>query len=110
MVCCWRPKKLTSRTRSRPWAGNPRTPGTEPNRILHRGYSYRRADTDRDEGLIFACFQHDLERGFATVQRRLSGQALDKYTLPFGGYYFVLPGADRSRREYLGKSLFDAAV
>ncbi|MEV4599901.1 hypothetical protein AB0K15_21190 [Amycolatopsis sp. NPDC049253] len=57
------------------------------------------------------CFQRDLERGFATVQRRLSDQALDKYTLPFGGgYYFVLPGADRSRGDYLGKSLFDAAV
>ncbi|MET7992288.1 hypothetical protein ABZU76_15420 [Amycolatopsis sp. NPDC005232] len=29
---------------------------------------------------------------------------------PFGGGSFVLPGADRSRGEYLGESLFDAAV
>jgi deferrochelatase/peroxidase EfeB len=72
---------------------NSRTPATEENRILRRGYSYRRDGGERDEGLIFICFQQDLERGFATVQRRLGGQSLDKYILAFGGgYFFVLPG------------------
>ncbi|MEJ3743828.1 Dyp-type peroxidase [Actinomycetes bacterium KLBMP 9797] len=76
---------------------NPRTPETEANRILRRGYSYRRARDAAghpDEGLLFVCFQQDLERGFATVQRRLAGQPLDRYVLTTGGgYYFALPGA-----------------
>jgi deferrochelatase/peroxidase EfeB len=88
---------------------NPRTPATEENRILRRGYSYRRDEGEREEGLIFICFQQDLERGFATVQRRLSGQSLDKYILPFGGgYFFVLPGSAGRPDDYPGKVLLDA--
>jgi deferrochelatase/peroxidase EfeB len=90
---------------------NPRTPQTEANRILRRSYSYRRgrnAAGHPDEGLIFVCFQQDLERGFATVQRRLRGEALAKYLLPFGGgYYFVLPAAPPG--GYLGQQLLEAA-
>jgi deferrochelatase/peroxidase EfeB len=90
---------------------NPRTPETEASRILRRSYSYRRGkdSTGRvDEGLIFICFQQDLERGFATVQRRLQGEALDKYVLPFGGgYFFVLPAAPRG--GYLGQRLLEMA-
>lgn len=85
---------------------NPRTPETERNRILRRGYSYRRgpdASGLRDEGLAFICFQRDLERGFATVQHRLDGEALSRYVLPVGGgYFFVLPGGG----PYLGHGLF----
>ncbi|WP_433172964.1 Dyp-type peroxidase [Actinoallomurus sp. CA-150999] len=88
---------------------NPRTPQTEQNRILRRGYSYRQgrdAAGHADEGLVFICFQQDLERGFATVQRRLAGEALDKYVLPVGGgYFYVLPGGG----DYLGHSLMAAA-
>jgi deferrochelatase/peroxidase EfeB len=90
---------------------NPRTPQTEANRILRRSYSYRRgrdAAGRPDEGLIFICFQQDLERGFATVQQRLRGEALEKYVLPFGGgYFFVLPAAPRG--GYLGQQLLEAA-
>jgi deferrochelatase/peroxidase EfeB len=68
---------------------NPRTPESEQHRILRRGYSYGR---DEDQGLIFICFQRDPEAGFATIQRRLIGEALQRYVLPFGGgYYFVPP-------------------
>jgi deferrochelatase/peroxidase EfeB len=67
---------------------NPRRPETEGNRILRRGYSYRR---DADEGLVFVCFQRDIEAGFATVQRRLDGEALGRYVLTFGGGYFFVP-------------------
>lgn len=88
---------------------NPRTPETEANRILRRGYSYRRAPDASghpDEGLVFVCFQQDLERGFATVQRRLAGQPLDRYVLTTGGgYFFALPGADG--RNYLGQRLVE---
>jgi deferrochelatase/peroxidase EfeB len=91
---------------------NPRTPQTDDSRTLRRGYSYRTTDDSgrRDEGLVFICFQQDLERGFATVQRRLAGQALDKYILPVGGgYFFVLPGRGDGPGSYLGESLIQAA-
>jgi deferrochelatase/peroxidase EfeB len=88
---------------------NPRTPETEASRILRRGYSYRRgpdAAGHPDEGLVFVCFQQDLERGFATVQRRLTGQRLDRYILTTGGgYFFVLPGMDAG--SYLGQRLIE---
>lgn len=68
---------------------NPRTADTERTRILRRGYSYRRGD---EQGIIFISFQRDLETGFAAAQRRLDGEALQRYVLPFGGgYYFVPP-------------------
>lgn len=89
---------------------NPRTAQTGGNQILRRGYSYRRGRDGAgrtDEGIIFVCFQQDLERGFATVQRRLAGQPLDRYILTTGGgYFFALPGADR--QGYLGQRLIDA--
>jgi deferrochelatase/peroxidase EfeB len=69
---------------------NPRTPESMAHRILRRGYSYRRED---DEGMVFVCYQKDLERGFVATQKRLDGEALQKYVLPFGGgYFFTLPG------------------
>jgi deferrochelatase/peroxidase EfeB len=90
---------------------NPRDAASESSQILRRGYSYRRqpdAAGHPDEGLIFICFQQDLERGFATIQRRLAGQPLDKYVLTTGGgYYFALPGTDNSR-NYLGQRLIEA--
>lgn len=71
---------------------NPRTPETSQHRILRRSYSYRRPGEGRDdEGLIFICFQRDPEQGFAAAQRRLAGEALDRYVLPFGGGYFFVP-------------------
>jgi deferrochelatase/peroxidase EfeB len=88
---------------------NPRTAATADNRILRRGYSYRRGldTTGRpDEGLAFICFQQDVERGFATVQRRLADEALAKYVLTYGGgYFFVLPGVSSAAGDYLGRAL-----
>ena len=50
---------------------NPRTPGTEANLILRRGYNYSRGVTNAgqlDMGLLFVCFQADLAAGFLAVQ------------------------------------------
>jgi deferrochelatase/peroxidase EfeB len=70
------------------------------NRILRRGHAYRLSSTD--VGQIFVCFQRDVELGFATVQRRLAGEALEKYLSPFGGgYYFVLPGGG----DFVGQAM-----
>jgi len=75
---------------------NPRTPGTERNLIVRRGFNYANgftADGHLDQGLLFVCFQRSLDDGFLTVQRRLNGEALEEYITPIGGgFYFVPPG------------------
>ena len=92
---------------------NPRTPGTEANRILRRGYNYSRGVTDAgqlDMGLLFVCFQADLASGFLTVQSRLNGERLEEYIKPVGGgYFFVLPGV-QSKDDFFAEGLLRAAA
>jgi deferrochelatase/peroxidase EfeB len=92
---------------------NPRTPGTEANRILRRGYNYSRGLTSAgqlDMGLLFICFQADLAAGFLTVQARLNGEQLEEYIKPVGGgYFFVLPGV-RSKDDFFAEGLLRAAA
>lgn len=42
--------------------------------MVRRIYNYQR--NHDDQGLIFCCFQGDLEKGFEVVQRRLQGEAM----------------------------------
>lgn len=90
---------------------NPRTPETASSLMMRRGYSYSLGVTNAgqlDMGLLFVCFQHDLEKGFLTVQKRLNGEALEEYIKPIGGgYFFVLPGVP-ARSGYLAQSLLEA--
>lgn len=90
---------------------NPRTAATESSLMLRRGYSYSAgisASGQLEMGLLFVCYQHDLELGFLTVQNRLNGEALEEYIRPFGGgYFFVLPGVI-SEKHYLGQSLLES--
>ncbi|MFF7043699.1 Dyp-type peroxidase [Streptomyces massasporeus] len=60
-----------------------------PPPMVRRSYNYDRGADD--QGLIFSCFQSDLEKGFEAVQRRLQGEAMAKYTLTTGGGYFFVP-------------------
>jgi deferrochelatase/peroxidase EfeB len=92
---------------------NPRTPQTGSSRILRRGYSYSRGLTragQMDMGLLFICFQADLDAGFAAVQARLNGEQLEEYVKPVGGgYFFALPGVPRPE-AWLGQGLLEAAT
>jgi deferrochelatase/peroxidase EfeB len=79
---------------------NPRTPGSEDNLILRRGFNYSRG-FDRagqlDQGLAFVSFQRSLARGFLAVQKRLDGEPLEEYIRgEGGGFFFALPGVPDS--------------
>jgi len=78
--------------------------------ILRRGFNYSRGYDKAgqlDMGLLFVCFQANLERGFITIQKRLNGEPLEEYIKPVGGgYFFVLPGV-KAEEGYLGQSLLE---
>lgn len=89
---------------------NPRTPGTR--QILRRGFNYSRGFTrsgQLDQGLLFICYQSDLNEGFVAIQRRLDGEPLEEYIKPVGGgFYFALPGVPDTS-GYLGQGLVETA-
>jgi len=91
---------------------NPRTAESDENIILRRPFNYSNGVTKSgqiDQGLLFICYQADLEKGFIAVQHRLDGEPLEEYIKPVGGgYFFTLPGV-RDPSDYLGSALIAAS-
>jgi len=89
---------------------NPRTPGVR--QILRRGFNYSRGFTKSgqlDQGLLFICYQSDLDEGFIAIQRRLDGEPLEEYIKPVGGgFFYALPGTPDAS-GYLGQGLVESA-
>ena len=66
------------------------------------------ATHEYDVGLVFICYQANLQDGFIDVQKRLDGEPLEEYIKPFGGgFFFTLPGFKKG--EFVGQSLLMAA-
>ncbi|WP_084079408.1 Dyp-type peroxidase [Demequina sp. NBRC 110057] len=63
--------------------------------IFRRGYNYDVAPTGdgvSESGLIFACFQADVDAQFVPIQRRLAeGDLLNTWTTPIGSAVFAIP-------------------
>ena len=91
---------------------NPRDAASDANLILRRPFNYSNGVTKSGQlemGLLFICYQADLEAGFITVQKRLDGEPLEEYIKPIGGgFFFTLPGIEGDA-DWIGSSLIAAA-
>lgn len=87
---------------------NPRTAGSEAERILRRGCSFDDGllpDGRLDAGLFFAAFQRDPRRQFVPIQRRLAAHdLLGEYLVHTGSAVFAVPPGCRAG-GYVGDTL-----
>ncbi|MFJ3958630.1 Dyp-type peroxidase [Arthrobacter sp. NPDC090010] len=88
---------------------NPRTKETSRSRMLRRGYNYEMGvdlNGNMQAGLIFACYQQNIQEQFEATQTRLADEPMTDYIEPFGGgYFFMLPGV-KDEKGYLAQGLF----
>ncbi|MHC1551079.1 iron uptake transporter deferrochelatase/peroxidase subunit [Phyllobacterium sp. K27] len=91
---------------------NKRTKTSDENLILRRPFNYSNGVSKSgqlEQGLLFICYQADLEKGFITVQRQLDGEPLEEYIKPIGGgFFFTLPGP-ANEDDFVGRTLLEAS-
>jgi deferrochelatase/peroxidase EfeB len=91
---------------------NNRTKASDANLILRRPFNYSNGVSKSgqlEQGLLFICYQADLDKGFVAVQTKLNGEPLEEYIKPIGGgFFFTLPGAVDDN-DFLGRTLLEAA-
>jgi deferrochelatase/peroxidase EfeB len=89
---------------------NPRTPGSEAERILRRGYTftdgYDASISQPLGGLFFICYQRDPRRQFIPIQTRLAvhDRFMVEYPVPVGSAIFAVPPGIRAG-GYAGESI-----
>ncbi|MDR6634683.1 deferrochelatase/peroxidase EfeB [Phyllobacterium sp. 1468] len=91
---------------------NSRTKASEANLILRRPFNYSNGVSKSgqlEQGLLFICYQADLEKGFITVQRQLDGEPLEEYIKPIGGGFFFTPPGPQDESDFVGRTLLEAA-
>ncbi|MER7251357.1 Dyp-type peroxidase [Kribbella sp. NPDC000426] len=95
---------LTAHTR----LANPHDGTADDRRMLRRGFNYSAGiepNGQLDQGMIFICFNADLDRQFTAVQTLLIDEPLVDYISPFGGgYFFALP-APNNPTDWLGRTM-----
>ncbi|AQA25387.1 dyp-type peroxidase family protein [Rhodococcus sp. MTM3W5.2] len=78
-------------------------------RIHRRGYNYDEAPAGgeiSDSGLIFVCYQADVDAQFVPIQQRLSElDMLNQWTTPIGSAVFAIPPGC-AKGGYIGQQLF----
>jgi deferrochelatase/peroxidase EfeB len=87
---------------------NPRTPATDDQRLIRRGYNFHRGIDgagNLDQGLAFVAFNQDIERQFATIQKRLSDEPMVDYITAVGGGYYFAPAGTRDASDWVGSGL-----
>ncbi|MER6052761.1 Dyp-type peroxidase [Streptomyces sp. NPDC001793] len=87
---------------------NPRTPHSDKSRFLRRSYNYDQGYDGQGRmnlGLVFCGYQQNVQRQFATVQRRLRHEPLSRFVTPEGGGYFFVPPGVRDEEDWFGSRL-----
>ena len=51
---------------------------------------------------MFVAFNQDIDRQFATIQRRLAEEPMVDYITPVGGGYFFAPPGSRGPTDWVG--------
>lgn len=91
---------------------NDRSKAADAHLILRRPFNYSNGVSKSgqlEQGLLFICYQADLEKGFIAVQNKLNGEPLEEYIKPIGGgFFFTLPGVTGAD-DFLGRTLLEAA-
>ncbi|EJN00457.1 iron uptake transporter deferrochelatase/peroxidase subunit [Phyllobacterium sp. YR531] len=91
---------------------NKRNKTSDENLIFRRPFNYSNGVTKSgqlEQGLLFICYQADLEKGFITVQKQLDGEPLEEYIKPIGGgFFFTLPGP-ANEDDFVGRTLLEAS-